>query len=65
MLRSSLMFAMIDLKLKLGKRFIPMRLTDEQRTEIAGKVVANMTKHKDIWNLDEPLPLPDFFQGPR
>jgi hypothetical protein len=47
---------MIDVKLKLGKRFLPLRLTDEQREEIAHKVVANMTKHRDIWNLDQPLP---------
>jgi hypothetical protein len=50
------MFAMIDVKLKLGKRFMPLRLTDEQREEIAQKVVANMTKHRDVWNLDQPLP---------
>jgi hypothetical protein len=56
LLRESLMFAMIDVKLKLGKRFLPLRLTDEQREEIAHKVVANMTKHRDIWNLDQPLP---------
>ena len=40
---------------------MPLRLTDEQRTEIAGKVMANMSKHKDVWNLDEPLPI--FFKG--
>jgi hypothetical protein len=54
---------MIDVKLKLGQRFMPLRLTDEQRTEIATKVVANMTKHRDVWNLDEPLP--NFCHGPR
>jgi hypothetical protein len=63
LLRESLAFAMIDVKLKLGQRFMPLRLTDEQRAEIAGKVVANMSKHRDVWNLDEPLP--NFFQGPR
>jgi hypothetical protein len=63
LLRESLAFAMIDVKLKLGQRFMPLRLTDEQRTEIATKVVANMTKHRDVWNLDEPLP--NFCHGPR
>jgi hypothetical protein len=48
LLRESLAFAMTGVKLQLGRRFIPLRLTDEQRAEIAGKVVANMTKHRDI-----------------
>jgi hypothetical protein len=56
MLRESPMFAMIDLKFQFGRRFVPLRLTDEQRTDIASKVVANMTKHRDVWNLDELLP---------
>ncbi len=42
---------------------MPVPLTDEQREVIAGQVVANMTKHKDIWNLDEILP--NYFEGPR
>jgi hypothetical protein len=62
LLRESLAFAIINLKIKLGQRFMPLRLTDKPRAEIAGKVVANMSKHKDVWNLDEPLP--NFFQGP-
>jgi hypothetical protein len=61
MLGESLMFAMSGVRLHIGQRFVPVRLTDEQREEIAGKVVANMTKHKDVWNLDEPLL--NFFQG--
>jgi len=56
MLRESLMFAMNGVKLQMGQRFVPVRLTDEQREDIASKVVANMTKHRDVWNLDEPLP---------
>lgn len=55
MLRESLAFAMSDVKIKLGQRFVPLKLTEEQRSEIARKVVANMAKHKDIWSLDEEL----------
>ena len=54
---------MIGLKIQLGQRFMPLRLTDEQRAVIATKVVANMSQHGDIWNLDEPLP--NFHHGPR
>jgi len=57
------MFAMIGLKLHLGKRFVPMKLTDEQRRELAEKTIANLTKHRDGWKLDEPIP--EFTHGPR
>jgi hypothetical protein len=63
LLRESLGYAMIGLKIQLGQRFMPLRLTDEQRAVIATKVVANMSQHGDIWNLDEPLP--NFHHGPR
>jgi len=63
LLREALGFAVIGLKIQLGQRFMPLRLTDEQRAEIAAKVVANMSQHGDIWNLDEPLP--NFHHGPR
>jgi hypothetical protein len=38
-------------------------MTDEPRAEIAEKVVKNMTKHRDVRNLDELLP--NFHQRPR
>ena len=63
LLRESLAFAMIGLKIQLGQRFMPLKMTDEQRAIIAAKVVANMSMHKDIWNLDEPLAT--FHHGPR
>jgi hypothetical protein len=63
LLRESLGYAMIGLKIQLGQRFMPLRLTDEQRAVIATKVVANMSQHGDTWNLDEPLP--NFHHGPR
>ena len=62
LLREALAFAMLGLKIQLGQRFMPLKLTDEQRAVIAAKVVANMSKHRDIWNLEEPLP--DFHHGP-
>jgi hypothetical protein len=46
---------MSGISMQFGKRFLPMKLTDLQRAQIAQKVVANMSKHKDIWNLDERL----------
>jgi hypothetical protein len=63
LLREALEFAMIGLKIQLGQRFMPLKFTEEQRAVIAAKVVANMSKHVDIWNLDEPLP--NFRHGPR
>lgn len=63
MLRESLAYAMLGLKIQIGQRFVPLKLTDQQRAEVAAKVVANMAKHKDVWNLDEPLP--NFQPGPR
>ena len=63
LLREALAFAMMGLKIQLGQRFMPLKLTEEQRAVIAAKVVANMSKHVDIWHLDEPLS--NFHHGPR
>ena len=56
LLRESLQYAMSGISLQFGRRFLPIKFTEEQRATIAQKVVANMSKYKDIWNLDERLP---------
>ncbi len=62
-LKFSLAFAMRGVTLQLGKRFVPLKLTEEQRYEIAGKVIANLTKYGDFWRLDEDMP--ENHPGPR
>jgi ABC-type transport system involved in Fe-S cluster assembly fused permease/ATPase subunit len=46
---------MSGISMQFGKRFLPIKFTEEQRVTIAQKVVANMSKYTDIWNLDARL----------
>jgi hypothetical protein len=56
MLRHSLAFALRTVKLQLGRRFLPVRLTEEQRFDIAGQVVRDLKNYNDPWKLDENVP---------
>ena len=52
-LQSSIAFALVGVKLHLGRRFVPVRLTEEQRYDIAEQVVLHLRKYGDTWKLDE------------
>lgn len=46
-LQSSIAFALIKVKLQFGRRFVPVRLTEEQRFEIAAQVVRHLKQYGD------------------
>ncbi|WP_157100600.1 hypothetical protein [Rhodoplanes sp. Z2-YC6860] len=60
MLRDTIAFALRGIKLHMGKRFVPLKLTEEQRYKIGDEVVRKL---KDQWKLDEDMP--ENLPGPR
>lgn len=56
MLRHSIAFNLRGIKLHLGQRFVPLKLTEEQRYDIADKVIAKLNGRSDLWKLNEPMP---------
>jgi hypothetical protein len=60
MLRDCIAFALRGVKLHLGKRFVPLKLTEEQRYAVGDEVVRKL---RDPWKLDENMP--ENLPGPR
>jgi len=56
MLRNSIAFCLRGIKLHLGQRFMPLKLTEEQRYDIADKVIEKLNGRSDLWQLNEPMP---------
>ena len=61
-LRFSIAFAISNVKLHLGKRFVPLKLTEQQRYAIADDTIRELRKHGGWKDLDEPVP--DNHPGP-
>lgn len=55
-LRDSIAFHLSGIKLQLGQRFVPLRLSEEQRYNVADKVVAKLKERSGFWELDELMP---------
>ena len=54
-LRFSLAFAISSVKLHLGKRFLPLKLTEDQRYAIADDTIRELRKHGGWRDLDDPV----------
>ena len=54
--RHSIAFALRTVKLHLGRRFVPVRLTEQQRYEIGDQVVNDLKNYGDPWKLDDNVP---------
>jgi hypothetical protein len=52
MLRDCIAFALREAKLHICKRFVPLKLTEEQRYAIGDEMVSKL---KDSWKLDETM----------
>jgi hypothetical protein len=60
MLRDCIAFALRGVKLHLGKRLVPLKLTEEQRYAVGDEVVSKL---QHSWKLDEEMP--ENLPGPR
>jgi hypothetical protein len=63
MLRDAIAFALRGVKVQLGRRFLRLGLTEEQRYGIGEQVVRDLKKYNDPWKLEENVP--EQTQGPR
>jgi hypothetical protein len=62
-LRDAVVFALRKVKLHIGRRFVRVEVTDQQRYEIGDHVVHELKRRGDPWRLSEPVP--DNQPGPR
>jgi len=54
-LRFSLAFALRSVKLHLGRRFVPLKLTEEQRDAIADDTIRELRRYGAYRDLDDPI----------
>jgi hypothetical protein len=63
LLRFSIAFALSSVKVRIGRQFHRLGLTEEQRHEVARNTVDAMRQHGQWKDLDDPVDPPRY--GPR